>query len=196
MTETTCQCGRPARDAAYLCDECCDRLARDLGDVAWLDEELEITITKARAIPNEGGSRNAETALPWHEAASEARRHMKARLVSWVLFCDDEQVRSTDPRHGLPADTLPALARWLLWRIDGLALLDIGPIAYDEITSDIADCRRLIDRRPERWYAGPCDECGADHDWQPPTPTAGNDAQPHRERARAAVRAARGMGNA
>jgi len=38
---------------------------------------------------------------------------------------------------------------------------DIGPDAVDEITDAVADCRRVIDRAPERWYAGPC-ECGAD----------------------------------
>src|SRR5690606_22826324 len=47
------------------------------------------------------------------------------------------------------------------WRVDGLGLHDIGPEAVDEITDAVAGCHRVIDRRPDRWYAGPC-TAGAD----------------------------------
>ena len=35
-------------------------------------------------------------------------------------------------QHDLPADNLVALSRWLLWRVDGLGLHDIGPEAVAE----------------------------------------------------------------
>lgn len=167
-----CRCGVQTRDDAFVCDQCGDELAQALNEMEWLDDELEITIGRHRGIDYRalGGSAGAEAALPWHEAASEARRHLRAVLVSWVRFCDEEGVRNSDPGIGMPDDTMPSMARWLLWRIDGLALLDIGPEAHDEITSAVAHCRLLIDRRPEREYVGPC-ECGRDLYRRPGAPT-------------------------
>jgi hypothetical protein len=181
----TCRCGKPTRDDAYVCDTCADSLAKTLGDVAWLADELEVTITKQRGIPASGGggatadcsctpddidaSRCKHGALPWHDAASGARTHLHALLVSWVRLCHEEGVRHQSPDDDLPDDDLVALARWLLWRVDGLMLHPAGPDAADEIADAYAACERLIDRRPDRWYAGPCvvedergKECGTD----------------------------------
>jgi len=159
---TTCRCDRPTRDDAYVCDDCADELGRALGDVTWLVEELETTITKQRGkTESGGGGASAEKPLPYHEAAAEALRNLRALLVLWVRFCSEEGVRSSDPRDGLPEDNLPAMSRWLLWRVDGLTLHDIGPEAHDEITNAVATCRRVIDRAPERQYVGPC-ACGRD----------------------------------
>ena len=161
MSENLCSCGKPTRDAAYVCDSCGQELATALGDVAWLDEQLEITITRTSGVDYRtlGGTASSETPSPVHWAASDARGHLKALLVSWALFCEAEHVRNSSPYVGLPEDNLPALAAWLLWRVDGLALLDIGPDAVDEITSAVAHCRRLIDRHPERQYLGRCSFC-------------------------------------
>src|SRR5689334_20695038 len=103
-----CRCGRPTRDAAYGCDACGDDLARALGDVPWLDEELEVTITRQQGIDyrrsggGKGGKKPAERPLPGNWTASEARTHLKALLVLWTRLCDEEDVRSSDPRNGLP----------------------------------------------------------------------------------------------
>lgn len=167
---TTCRCGRETRDDAYVCEACADSLAKALGDVPWLNDELEVTITRQRAIPTEGGSRSTETPLPWHDAAAEVRRTLHGLLATWVRFCAEDQVRHQAATDRLPEDNLPSMSRWLLWRVDGLALHDIGPEAVDEITDAVAACHRVIDRRPDRWYAGPCTaedesgggECGTD----------------------------------
>ncbi len=161
MSEQQCRCGRPTRDRAYVCDECSDLLARSLGDVAWLDEQLEVTVTRSAGIDYRtlGGAKATERPSPVHWAASEARGHLKALLVSWVLFCEAESVKSSDPNDGLPADNLAALSRWMLWRVDGLALHDIGPEAVDEISNAVQTCHRLIDKHPERQYLGNCAAC-------------------------------------
>lgn len=159
-----CRCGKPTRDHAFVCDDCADLFARALGDVPWIDEQTDVTITRQRAIPTEGGSRGSETPLPWHDKAAEVRRNLHGLLAMWCRFCEEEEIRHSSPANGLPADTLPAMSAWLLWRIDGLTLRDIGPEAVDEITNAVADCHRIIDRRPDRWYAGPCatEDCAAD----------------------------------
>lgn len=78
-------------------------------------------------------------------------------------------MRHSSPDDGLPADTLTALSRWLLWRVDGLALHEAGSDAVDEITDAVTKCHRIIDRPADRWFAGPCNaeledgaECGRD----------------------------------
>lgn len=160
-----CRCGRPTRDAAYACDVCGDELARALGDVPWLDEQLEVTLTRQQGVDyrrlsqGSGAKKPAERPLPGNWSASEARTHLKALLVSWVLFCESESIRNSDPSVGLPLDGIAPMSRWLMWRVDGLMLNDIAPEAVDEITSAVAHCHRLIDRHPERQYLGPCAVC-------------------------------------
>lgn len=161
-----CRCGRPARDTAWACDNCGDELARALGEVPWLDDELETTITRQQGIDyrrlggSKGGKRDNERPLPGNWTASEARTHLRALLVLWTRLCHEEGVRSSDPSDGLPADNLSAISRWLLWRVDGLLLHEAGSDAVDEITSAVAHCHRLIDKHPERQYLGPCAACG------------------------------------
>jgi hypothetical protein len=155
-----CRCGKPTKDAAYFCEDCANELHKALGDVPWLDEELETTISGQRGVDYRtmGAQGGSEPPSPVHWGASEARVHLKALLVSWALFCESEGIRHQSHHDGLPEDNLTALSRWLIWRIDGLALHDIGPEAVDEITSGVAHCHRLIDRPADRQYLGHCPE--------------------------------------
>ncbi|WP_294567586.1 hypothetical protein [uncultured Arthrobacter sp.] len=157
-----CRCGRPTRDEAYCCDNCGDALSRALGDVTWLDAELETSITRQQGIDYRrvGGGKGGKATVPSpaNMGASDARTHLKALLVTWALFCNEEGIRNSSPHAGLPADTLPALSAWLLWRVDGLTLHDIGPEAVDEITSAVAHCHRHIDRPADRQFLGDCRE--------------------------------------
>jgi hypothetical protein len=153
---------------------CADDLAKALGDVPWLTEELEVTISRQKGVDyrnvggGKGGKKASERPSPVVWGASEARVHLRALLVSWSRFCHDEHVRNSSPSDDLPTDDLVSMSRYLLWRVDGLTLNEIGSDAVDEITSAVAHCHRLIDSRPDRWYAGPCNaetdgrECGVD----------------------------------
>jgi len=164
-----CRCGKPTRDAAYVCDDCSHALAVALGDIPWLDEELEITVSRQKGVDyrrvggGKGGKKPTERPLPADMGASEARTHLRGVLVSWVRFCADEGVRNASPHPGIPDDTLIAISKWLLWRVDGLTLLDIGTEAVDEITSAVAHCHRLIDRPAEQQYLGACSVCDGGH---------------------------------
>lgn len=159
----TCNCGKVTRDDAYVCDECLGDLARALGDVPWLVEQLDITLTKARGVDYAamGGSPSSEKPLMLPYAAYEAAGGLRRALVMWVRFCDEEGVRNQSPKPGMPDDTLQAMSAWLLWRVDGLGLSDLGGDAVSEITRAVGRARMVIDRPAERRYAGPC-ECGRD----------------------------------
>lgn len=188
-----CKCGRPTRDHAFACEACGDLLAQALGDVPWLDEQMEVTITRQQGIDYRrmGGGVGGKTAPrgdrriegdrthdpiaadapslgaaiqpdPLHLGAAEARAHLRGLLVSWTRMAHDEEVRSSDPRDGLPEDNLPAISRWLLWRVDGLMLHEAAADVVDEITSAVAHCHRTIDRPPDRQYLGDCKESECD----------------------------------
>lgn len=161
MSEPTCRCGKPTRDAAYVCDDCSRSLSVALGEIPWLEAELEVSISRQRGVDYRalGGTGGAEKPSPVHWSASEARGHLRGVLVAWVRFCAEEKVRNASPHHGIPEDTLTAVSRWLMWRVDGLGLLDIGPEAVDEITSAVAHCHRHVDRPADRQYLGDCDAC-------------------------------------
>ena len=157
------RCGRSTRDEAYACDHCGDLLARALGDVHWLEEQIEITIARQKGATYDGSpSPGAEKPLPINLPASEARESLRALLVSWIKLCAEEGVRSTSTSDAYPRDTLAAMSYWLLWRVDGLLLHEAGADAVDEITDAVATCHRMVDRPPEREYVGPCAMCARD----------------------------------
>jgi hypothetical protein len=151
-----CRCGRPTRDDRSICDDHLEQLDRALGDCTWLDEEIEVSMTKQRAVAyNGGGGKSSETAMPWHERAGDVRRSLHGLLVSWVRFASEEGVRGAP--GSLPADNIPALSGWLLNVTDGLSLLDIGADAFDEITDAVAAVERVVFwKRKARVYLGPC----------------------------------------
>ena len=153
-----CRCGRPTRDAAFVCDQCSKSLSVALGEIPWLEVELEVSLAGVKGVDyrTKGGTRASEKPSPANWAVSEAGANLRALLVSWTKFCVEERVRHSSPHQGWPADTMVSMSRWLLWRVDGLALLDIGPEAHDEITGAVRTCVRLIDRRAEQVYVGQC----------------------------------------
>jgi predicted amidophosphoribosyltransferase len=150
-------CGRPTD--AYVCKTCAEALNRALGDCVWLEEELETTITRQRGAATEGGARGTVTSLPWHEVASERRRDLRNTLAKWALYATRHGLTGTPRWHG--ANTITSRSRWLLNVVHGLTLDERGPAAVDEITRAVTACYRVIDLKPEREWAGPC-ECGRD----------------------------------
>jgi len=96
----TCKCGRPTRDEAYVCDTCSEELAKALGDIPWLESELETTITRTKGVDyrTKGGTRASERPSPVVWGAAEARGHLRAVLVAWSKFSSEEGVRNSAPR--------------------------------------------------------------------------------------------------
>lgn len=182
-----CNCGRPTRDDAYVCDEDLSELAIALGNVPAVVEELTITLGREKGIDyaadsahgktvplakkdvDDDGDKGADarTSLAYHHGASEALAQLRQTLTTWARFCDEEGIRHQSTKNGLPEPdegiriSLQALSRWLLWRVDGLGFSDLGCDAVSDITRAVGRCVMVIDRPAERVYAGPC-ECGRD----------------------------------
>jgi hypothetical protein len=161
-TMLLCTCGRPTPESSYLCVECRDDLGRALGDVPALAAELEVTLARQRRFETQSdGSRSTTDALPFDIAASNALHELHNELVGLVRLCIEADVSSRDYQSRGPGDTLSSMSSWLMWRVDGMSAL---PYAADtlRLVQIARHCEHVIDRPPDRTFAGPCDECGRD----------------------------------
>jgi|SRR5690625_256161 len=156
MSECTTGCGRPTRDVLLLCVQCQWEIERDLGDIPALIDELTTTVTRqARIGAQNGQSRSAVTPLPFDVRASGAMDHVSLVLHGWtrVIVEDHDQ----EP----PPDTLRAMSRFLLSRVDLIARHEAAGDIHDEITDAVRDGWRAVDRPSTRLFAGVClvDDC-------------------------------------
>lgn len=152
-----CPCGVPTRDGAYVCETCLDGLAAIIGSIPAIEAELEAELVGERSKPLGAGSRSSVPPMPYNTKASELLTELRARTVALVRLCHVENVRHQSPDNGYPADTLPAMSTWLLWRTDGLAWV---PWAWDTITTyqrlETRINAFLTPRKPKQ-YLGTCD---------------------------------------
>lgn len=153
MSHCTTGCGRPAGDT-FLCETCWRLIERDLGDVAALVEELETTISRQAKTGQcvDVGSRAAEKPLLFHQAASGIRDDLRTVLVAWVRI-----LWETNGSGRFDCDdSLIGLSRWLMRHPTWCRLHPAADELCDEITDAIRRCWQVIDRAPDRMYAGPC----------------------------------------
>jgi hypothetical protein len=113
-------------------------------------DELQTTLarlsTSARSSSPVGKA--SETPVPYHARASAVAHRMRNELSTWARVILEE-------RSGLvaPVDDPPAIARWLADRLaGGFVRLEMA----DGIRSVVRDARQVIDRAPDKVYAGPC----------------------------------------
>lgn len=150
MSTCATGCGRPTE--RMLCGRCLGVLRADLGDVGWLDEQLELVLSKQVALTEQAGGRSAETPLPLARGALKARSILRNRLVSW---CRD---LSETHGHDLPADTLPMMAAWLMCREDDIAMHQAAEELVGEIREAVGYAARIVDLPANRttFAVGPC----------------------------------------
>jgi hypothetical protein len=155
---STCatHCGRPTRDTLALCNGCLWALECDLGDVAWLDEQLELVLSRLAVLGEHNGGRSAETPMPVHPGALEARSDLRVALVGWVRDMAEGTAESW------PEDTMPAMAAWLLKRMDHVAVHPAAEDIHGEIVGAVRFAARVIDLPANRttFPVGPCPELG------------------------------------
>lgn len=171
-----CACGRPIQDTALICSPCSQDLAKALGDVPFLAEQLDIRLTRQARIGS--GGKSAERALPYDPYASVIAAELHNALSTWVRVLAGTDgdpllgsVCAAICGHGTcgrirrqspPADTLVSLSAWLLGRVGDLAHHEAAEEAKAGICDATDRAERAIDRIADRWYAGPCDNCECD----------------------------------
>jgi hypothetical protein len=120
--------------------------------VRWLDEQLDVVLTRQTAKPEHIGGTSSEQALPYDPRATEVRWVLANTVTTWARVVSEE-ASATLPTLG----GLGILATWLSSYAGWLRTHAAGHEAVEEVLSAVASARRLVDVRPERWYAGPCD---------------------------------------
>lgn len=112
--------------------------------------------------------------LPWDEATSRALRSLRVVLVGWVRvvveerrfepdrvagpvcqLCTHRSCRATRT-PGWPADTLPAMALWLLAQVPWLRRHPASATCLGDVELAVDRLGKAMDRAPMLIYAGPC----------------------------------------
>lgn len=158
-------CTRPTRNAAYTCDDCGDSFASDLKAlVDWLDEDLETSVGGAKGVEYKhgrlsGGGGDEGLRVNWR--AAKLYRELQRALCGAVDHCLEARVRHVSKTNAEPARTVSAMAEWLRWRVDGLALDAQGP-KHVKAIGDLVDQAKAVVfwTPPERQFLGSCSLCG------------------------------------
>lgn len=114
--------------------------------------ELQTTIARLSKSGSSApvGGKASESPVPYHDRASAVAHRMRNELSTWARTLLED-----DPDLEPPADNPPAIARWLVLQLAGqFVSAELG----SGIRGVVRDARRVIDRAPDRVYAGPCYE--------------------------------------
>jgi hypothetical protein len=147
----TCPVCEAQQDASLLCSACCDRLERELGDVAALVGELDITLSKQARIGVAGAPGLARERTPINVGAMQAADNLGNVLTTWAR----------DLGHGIngwwtPGNTCKVAAVMLLRDIPAIRRHAAVVELVDEISDAIHQARRAVDRPADRVYLGQC----------------------------------------
>ena len=140
---------------AAICGACQADLRRALHAVPDVVRDLDLTLSRQTSKTGNGG-RSSVVPLAFDARASEAGYVLRNTLVGWVRMLVERE-----PDDIWPADTPSFMAAWISVRLSRLIVHPAAQEACEEITAAVAEAERVVDRRPDRVYVGPC---GADLD--------------------------------
>lgn len=113
-------------------------------------EELQTTIGRLSrsADSSSAGSKASEAPLPFHARASAVAHRMRNELSTWARLIADQR-----PDLELPADYPPMIARWVA---EAVAAVFVSTEMSSGLRGVVRDAERVIDRAPDKVYAGQC----------------------------------------
>lgn len=174
-----CPCGRPSKGDA-LCPDCAHVLQIALGDISshWID--LDTVKGRQTRYGGSGGGRGGEKPLPvdarflgWEADGSRLQEAVKNTIGTWGRMVMEERPEFAGATHDAclhvscsilrrsrtPRKDVAAYCRYLLGHADWIRTQHWAPEILDELVDAAEQLRRMVDRPPDRWYAGPCSEC-------------------------------------
>jgi len=164
-----CQiCALEVGDNAYVCQRCARGLARNLGDVASLAEEVETSHLRQSRMAKSAGVgivlhvAEEDRPLPYSDRAVLRRRELREVLSGHCAIVSEIRgVRA-------PRQDVASLSQFLLNHVEWLRHRENAADIQREIEYAIHGLRRAIDLPPERLFAGPCGAvdfaCQLEHD--------------------------------
>ncbi len=151
----TCPVCRAEQAEGLLCHEDTSRLERELGDVAAIVAELDVTLSKQARIGNAGPSGLARERTPINVGAMTVADDLQNTLTTWARDVGTGHLSTPYP----PRPVVHA-AFALLRRIPEIRRHPAVVELFDEVTDAIAQARRAVDRPGNRTiiFVGPCPE--------------------------------------
>jgi hypothetical protein len=189
---TCLRCPRPIPDTAYIETRCASDLRAQLERVATLAGEAAATVAKLDRLSAGGRRTDTEAPLPLKLAAAADHDAAVSTLLTWARHIHEQSgrelptVRTAPCPHAscaqrragriqgprcegqAPEHPVAVLAAWLVGQVDWLRYRPEADEAFDEITYACRLAERVVDRQPERWYAGPCGADGCEAELYPP----------------------------
>jgi hypothetical protein len=173
--KVTCACGQPVKDA-YVCSDCARQLAKDLGDIPALAEDLAVTRTRQSRLGGRGAGvvvRSEERPLPWDERAARVTVSLQRALLSWVQLvsplchvprlagpacssCSHPTCRAVRPPAVRTDADILSMSRWLLGQVEWLRHHPLGSQAVKDLGRAVSAARTAIDRPEDRVFLGIC----------------------------------------
>jgi hypothetical protein len=141
------------RSGYVICDTCRADLEKHLAETPWLNEQLDISLTRIKGVDYRSGGepRGTETPLPWNDRASRARHELKNELVGWVRIV--KMGSETWPR-----DDLVSIAAWLQSRLNTIAKRDDAWVICEEVGAAFISAEGVVFAKPrQRHFIGPCE---------------------------------------
>lgn len=132
------RCDHPRHQGWAICRPCSNELRRNLAEAPAIARELEITLARLRSNAPRDGGHASPNRLPYVPEASEATWVLRNTLVGWIRDLED------NPAHH-PADTIEAMATWLLGRMNDLL---VHPAAQEVVEEIAAAVGRPVTTRP------------------------------------------------
>lgn len=175
-----CTCGKPV-NGATICPSCVRALEIALGNISTYWRDLDTVKGRQARYGGSGGGRGGEKPLPvderflgiWEDGTmlEEAARNT---IATWTRVVMEEKPALAGPVHAsclhvtcsqlrrsrYPRDEVGSCCLYLIGHADWIRTKDWAPEILDELDNLEAQLRRFVDRPADRWYAGPCADCG------------------------------------
>ena len=148
-----CYCGTPAPNA-WLCQVHDLELTQLVAELPALTGYLLDTVTgQVRFSGGRIGGRSAETPLVVNMRASETAGLVRNTLVGIIRHL--VETRGVSPRR-LPGDDLIRMATWVAVHVDSIRMDETASEILFDMRAIRSTIARVIDRPPDRVYAGIC----------------------------------------
>lgn len=172
-TQPTCdRCAKPVHDTAYVCGHCASELEKRLALLATLAGEATVTIAKLDEISNQAWNPEIEEdvgkapnalypmALPIDLRAAAKHQAAVVVLLTWAKDVAETRGLTVVVEHS--EHPLAVLSTWLVLQVGWLRYRQQAAEAFADLHQAVHDIEAVVDRLPDRWYAGPCDNCQED----------------------------------
>jgi hypothetical protein len=147
------------RPDEYLCRGCVRHAERILGDLPSLTRDLETTVTRQDRAAKSGRGTKTERPLPANLIAADRGRTTLELLFEWADFVAQHYGVKGLPMfaaHRPLTELVPPAVAILLTHAEWMRTNEQGPGLAEAIRCVRRDLRAIVDRKPERLYAGPC----------------------------------------